>query len=260
MFDTHVHFDGLAKNSGIDDVIAAAQAAGVTQMLAVGGAPEANEFAISVACEFQDSIRAAIGYDRNCATSPDACSSDALKQQAAQNAGLIVAIGEIGLDYHYLPETAGAQESLLEEMLALARELALPVIIHSREAEEQTIALLSDHAKNWKGATDRIGVLHCFTGSDSFAMQVLDLGFHISFSGIVTFKKADALRLVAAAIPDNRLLIETDSPYLAPIPHRGKRNEPAFAKYVAKTLATLRNCSLDTVATLTTNNARHLFF
>jgi TatD DNase family protein len=133
------------------------------------------------------------------------------------------------------------------------------VVVHSREADEATLAELREHAQAWRGEPGRAGVLHCFAGDEAFARQLLDLGFHISFSGIVTFRNADALRAVARLVPDDRLLIETDTPLLAPVPVRGKRNEPAFLPHVAAKLAGVRGCSVERIAEITTANAEWLF-
>jgi TatD DNase family protein len=171
----------------------------------------------------------------------------------------IVALGEIGLDFHYSADTAKSQVELFEAELSLSRKLRMPVVVHSREATDETLESLSSHAAQWKGPTDCIGVLHCFTGDVPFARRLLDLGFHISFSGIVTFNKAGSLREVVPVVPDDRLLIETDTPYLAPVPHRGKRNEPAYVVDVAARVAELRGCSLEEVGELTAANAKRLF-
>jgi len=169
------------------------------------------------------------------------------------------AIGETGLDFHYSPDTADAQQALMRAQLSLAAELALPVVVHSRDAEAHTLEILGEHARRWSGPSDRIGVLHCFTGSEPFAKALVELGYHVSFSGIVTFKNAGDLRDVARGIPDDRLLIETDTPYLAPVPYRGKRNEPAYLVHVAEMLAELRGCPVEELAALTTANASALF-
>jgi TatD DNase family protein len=133
------------------------------------------------------------------------------------------------------------------------------VVVHTRDADEDTAAILKDYANDWRGNPVRLGVLHCFTRDTAFAREVLDLGLMVSFSGIITFANADPLREVAKYVPDDRLLIETDSPYLAPVPMRGNRNEPSFVVHVAKQLAELRGCSLDFMANLTARNARTLF-
>ena len=243
-FDSHVHFtDG-------DDaaaLVGRARAAGVDRLLAVGGCAETNESALAAARQFGPDVRAAVGYDRDQVGQP------------AGAAGRAAAIGEIGLDYHYSPESAGAQKVLFAEQLALARDLELPVIVHSREAEADIASLLERHAAAWHGPVDRLGAVHCFTGGPEFARQICDLGYYVGFSGIITFRNADAVRDAARAVPGNRLLIETDSPYLAPVPHRGKRNEPAYLVHVAAKLAEVRGMTVDEIAELTSRNAERLF-
>jgi TatD DNase family protein len=144
-------------------------------------------------------------------------------------------------------------------MLELARKYQLPVIVHSREADDDTMALLQEHVRRWCGDPGRIGVLHCFTGIVGFARKLLDMGLMISFSGIVTFKNANNLRAVARDVPEDRLLIETDTPYLAPVPHRGKSNEPAYVVHVAEILAKIRKDTIERIAHSTARNAERLF-
>ena len=155
-----------------------------------------------------------------------------------------------------LPETADAQCALFAAQLRLADEWALPVVIHTREADEATLRVLDETP--WRGNRLR-GVIHCFTGDKNFARQLLDRQMAISFSGIVTFRNADRLRESAAFVPDERLLIETDTPFLAPLPRRGQRNEPAFVTHVAACLAEVRKTTVGRVAELTSRNARKLF-
>lgn len=255
-FDTHVHFDGLGTREEVDACLARAQTAGVTGMIAVGGSPEANAYALDIAGRCSGTTSAAVGYDRYCATRElPMAALDAL----LANRERVAAVGEVGLDFHYEPETRARQVSLFQQMLDRARHHQLPVIVHSRESDEDTLAVLTEHVNLWKGPSDRLGVLHSFTGGEAFARRVLDLGMHISFSGILTFRNADRLRETAKMVPDDRLLIETDSPYLAPVPLRGRKNEPAFVRHVAEALALVRGCSLERVAELTTANACRLF-
>lgn len=267
-FDSHVHFDGLESSGGLDAVVARAEEVGVKRMIAVGGSLEANKFAITAAARFPETVRAAIGYDRDQArellSRAEGIQSVVflLKSDIARlsdQGTAVAAIGEIGLDFHYSPDTAEAQVELFREQLRLARQLDLPVIVHSREADEQTITELRMHWEIWFGPDERIGVLHCFTGGREFAQKILDLNFYISFSGIITFHAASELREAARVVPDDQLLIETDSPYLAPVPHRGKSNEPAYVRYVAETLAEVRGCDVERIAELTAENAERLF-
>ncbi|HCH69620.1 MAG TPA: metal-dependent hydrolase [Colwellia sp.] len=166
----------------------------------------------------------------------------------------VIAIGETGLDYHYAPETKTLQLDSFKKHIMVAKELNKPLIIHTREAQEDTLAMLRS-----EGADEVGGILHCFTETWEMAKQAIDLGFYISFSGIVTFKNAGALREVAKLVPDDRFLIETDAPYLAPVPHRGKENQPAYVVEVAKNLASIRGQSVETIAKLSTDNFNRLF-
>jgi TatD DNase family protein len=263
-FDSHVHFAQADGEHGAAALIERARAAGVGRMIAVGGSPQGNHHAVEVARGHPREVAAAIGFDRDQAGGLFG-SAGGIDAAMAELKALIraapapVAIGEIGLDFHYHPETTQAQVELFARQLALARELKLPAIVHSREADEPTIVALQAHAGEWNGPPDAIGVLHCFTGTEAFARRLLEIGCHISFSGIVTFRNADALRAVARMVPDDRLLIETDTPYLAPVPRRGRRNEPAFLPHVAAKLAEVRGCSVERIANLTTANAERLF-
>lgn len=235
-----------------------ARAAGVEQLVAVGCDLDTNAAALRVTAAYPHRVKAAVAYDRSLAGS-DARVEDIRALIHAAPAGHVAAIGEIGLDFYYSPETADPQQDLMDSQLALARDLRLPVIVHSRQADAETLALLAAHAKAWSGAPDRIGVLHCFTGEEPFARNLIALGFMISFSGIVTFRNADSLRAVAKAIPKDRLLIETDAPYLTPVPHRGKPNEPCYLPAVAALMARIHGFTVEDVAKITCANARRLF-
>ncbi len=255
LVDTHVHFDVFHGAGEVEAVLARARAAGVRRFVAMGGAPEGNTLAADCAGKYPGEIFFAAGFDRYLATEP---------REPAGLATLLdrpgaVAVGEIGLDYHYSPETRDAQRALFAEMLALARTRRLPVVVHSREAEDDTIAMLQEHAAAWPGEPGRLGVLHCFTGGPEFARRVVDVGLYVSFSGITSFRNADSIRAAALLVPADRLLVETDSPYLAPIPHRGERNEPAFVVDVARALAAARGAALEEIARQTTMNAELLF-
>ena len=258
LIDTHAHFRSALTPGECDGLVARAQAAGVAGILAVGCEPDANAAALGMAARFPGVVRAAVAYDRSLATAGKEVSEIARMIREAPE-GHLVAIGEIGLDFHYEPETAEAQQRLMKQQLELARDTGLPVIIHSREADGATLDLLAEHAANWRGDRRRTGVLHCFTGSAEMARDLMDLGFMISFSGIVTFRNADALRQVARSIPAEWLLVETDSPYLTPVPHRGVPNEPGFLPATAAVLAKERGVAVDELAACTTANARHLF-
>lgn len=228
LFDTHAHFEGTPEETAA--AVARAQAAGVTRVMAVGGSETLNRGTEGFNWR-------AIGWDRE---------QIGRDLPPLDYAG-VAAVGEIGLDYHYSPETQKAQRELFATQLALARQLDLPVVIHTREADDDTLGLLREIPSR--------GVIHCFTGSPDFCRALLDLGFMISISGIVTFRAAENVRASARVIPDDRLLIETDSPFLTPVPLRGQVNEPAFLVHTAKFLAELRGMPLADFASLTTANA-----
>ena len=247
LYDTHCHFE-RADPTEIAAILTRAKAAGVERLMAVGGSPALNEsaaLAVDVAAEalVAPKVRCAIGFDREQINKHRLCASVplCLNQKAW---------GEIGLDYHYSPETREAQLKLFAEQLEEAKRRDLPVVIHTREAADDTIALLREIPSR--------GIIHCFTGTTDEAKAYLDLGFFISISGIVTFKPADNVREAALVIPDDRILIETDSPFLAPVPMRGNPNEPAFIKHTCEFLAKLRGVSSEDFAELTFANAERV--
>lgn len=253
--DSHVHFDRFVKDGSFSEILENAQQAELHEMIAIGGTADANELSLKLAGDYPGRIFGCAGYDRDEAEKE--LDFAALRSIVANP--LVKAVGETGLDYYYTADTAKEQQALFNENLALAVEFEKPVVVHSRDADEDTIALLEEYAAAWKGGDGRLGVLHCFTRDTRFARQVLDLGLMISFSGIVTFANADALREVVSYVPNDRLLIETDSPYLAPVPMRGNRCEPAFVVHTAEKLAELKGIPLESIADLTTKNARSLF-
>ncbi len=256
IFDTHAHFDEAAALDGAAGWMERAETAGVTQVLAVGGSDEANRTALEMAARWPGRVRAAVGFDRGELEAPQ--NWDAADE--ALRTGAAVAVGETGLDYHYQPESAPTQRDLFARNLDLAVRHARPVVVHSREAEADTLALLETFVGRLEGLRrEAPGVLHCFTGGLEFAQALVGLGFHISFSGILTFRNAEALRDVATALPRDRVLVETDAPYLAPVPFRGKPNEPAHTAHVVACLADLWNLSPEATAALTAANAERLF-
>ncbi len=240
LFDTHCHFESDNREE-ICAILRRAKEAGVDSVMAVGGSEALNRSAIlalAVGARY-----CALGYDR------EQINVSPLPIIAADRPSQI-AWGEIGLDYYYSSETRQAQLSLFESQLEIARQRDLPVVIHTREADDDTLALL-------RSVPSR-GIIHCYTGTPEAARKYLDLGFYISISGIVTFRRADNVRETARMIPDDRILIETDSPFLAPIPMRGKPNEPAFLRYTCEFLAQLRNKSVEEFAELTYCNAERI--
>lgn len=267
-YDSHVHFRAVSGEGSAAELIPRAVAAGVTRMVAVGGDCELNKVAVDVMRLHPEHVSAAVGYDRGEAqrlgteAGGIAEGVDRLRyiiDQIGETGLRVAAVGEIGLDFHYEPDSADTQEALLRAQLELARTVALPVIVHSRDAQERTLAALSDHAGVWPDADRPPGVLHCFTGDRPFAEALIELGYLVSFSGIVTFRNADPLRDVARVLPLDGLLVETDTPYLAPAPHRGKSNEPAFVADVVGCLADVRGEPVETVARATADNAERLF-
>lgn len=254
LIDTHVHY-GELSNDEISELLQTAHAQNVTQTIAVASCLKTSERAVELAEAFPQQIFAAVGIDRDQATQFTNDEISGLTPLAKNS----VAIGECGLDYCYAPETATQQKKLFEAMLALADQTQLPTIVHTRDSDEDTLAILKDHINTRKGGLDCPGVIHCFTREKTIARKCLDLGFYLSFSGILTFRNADMLRDVAKYVPLDRILIETDSPYLAPIPHRGKTNQPAFVVEVAKQLAETLDLPLEKIAEITTQNAQSLF-
>jgi TatD DNase family protein len=254
--DSHAHIDGPEFDEDRPDVVKRALDAGVAAILNVGtGDPHSGalERAVELSATFPE-VLTAIGTHPHDARLYDDAAEKRIKDLIGSNSS-IVAWGEIGLDFHYDNSPREVQIEVFRRQLRAARELNLPVIIHTREAEDETIEILTEE---W-GGSNRPGIMHCFSGSIDLATNAVKLGFLISFSGIVTFKKADGLREVAGAMPLESLLIETDCPFLAPVPHRGKRNEPAFVLEVAKCLADLRSVALEEMAELTTANFKRVF-
>ncbi|MDG3087631.1 YchF/TatD family DNA exonuclease [Vibrio hannami] len=250
--DSHCHLDKLdyeELHHDISDVINKANEARVTEILSVGVTLDAFPEMIKMITPF-DNVYASCGVHPLDVESPFAL--DEFHHFAKHSK--VVAIGETGLDYHYKPETADLQRLRFEQQVSLAVEVDKPLIIHTREAREDTLAILRN------GHTEKCGgVIHCFTEDMAFAESAMELGFYISVSGIVTFRQATELKEVVKALPLERLLIETDSPYLAPVPHRGKQNQPAYVVEVAQYIAQLKGISLTEVATTTTQNFRDLF-
>ena len=241
IFDSHCHFE-RADAAEIAAILARAKAAGVEAILAVGGSESLNASALLAARTASGNqelprVSAACGLDRD----------QIGKAASTAVAPSIRALGEIGLDYHYSPETRKAQLDLFRSQLDLAAKASLPVVIHTREADDDTLGALREIPSR--------GIIHCFTGSPDFCRELLDLGFYVSISGIVTFRAADNVRESALVVPGDRLLVETDSPFLAPVPMRGKANEPAFIVHTVEFLAKLRGTDAETLADQTFRNA-----
>lgn len=254
--DSHAHIDGPEYDSDRDEVIQRARDAGVNAILNVGtGDPHSGslERAVGLAENYPD-IYAAVGvhpHDARLFDDEAEVRIEAIVKRSAR----VIAWGEIGLDYHYDNSPREVQQRVFRRQLQLAGECSLPVIIHTREADEDTIEILrSSYGQNTRG-----GIMHCFGGSLELAQTAIELGFLISFSGNVTFRKADEIRTVAAQLPLNKLLIETDCPYLTPVPFRGRRNEPARVVEVARALATLHNIEVEELGRVTSRTFREFF-
>lgn len=257
MIDSHCHLADDAFADDVEEVIARAREAGLTHalcVLAAGNAVEAER--AERLTTLWPTLRTSIGVHPHQAGSFAERESEAAEvvRRAISGSPATRAIGEIGLDYHYDFAPREVQQKVFREQVKLARDLAFPIIVHTREAETDTLAILKEEAREGLH-----GVLHCFTGTRSLAEQGLLLGLHVSFAGIVTFPRASELREIVALIPDDRLLCETDCPYLAPVPHRGKRNEPAWVVRVAETLAEIRGASFSGLRDRITSNFLALF-
>jgi TatD DNase family protein len=255
LVDSHCHVAEPEFDPDRAAVLARAAENGVTTLVCVGatGAVEGNAPAVALAGRHGAvEIVATVGIHPHNAASGDDAAFATLERFAA--APGVVAIGETGLDFHYDFSPRPAQLAAFARSIALARRVGLPVVVHVREAHVEAADVLRA-----EGAAEVGGVIHCFTGDAEDAARYLDLGLHISVSGIVTFKNADALRDAVRRMPADRLLVETDAPYLAPVPHRGRRNEPAWVRVVAETVATVRGQEFAAIALTTTTNARRLF-
>jgi TatD DNase family protein len=255
LFDTHTHLDDARYQDDRDAMVERAHAAGVDACVTIGCDLTTSRSAVALA-DCYPTVYASIGVHPHEVKHISDGWYDEFRRLAKHTK--VVAYGEIGLDYHYNHSDPEEQRERFREQIQLAHELRLPVIIHTREAQEDTIAILKEER-----AQDIGGVFHCFSGDAWLAKRALELGFYVSFSGILTFQNATILREIAKTVPLDRLLIETDCPYLTPVPHRGKRNEPAFVALVAQQLALLRDdepeMSVETIGELTTSNAKRLF-
>src|SRR5262245_45376421 len=254
--DSHCHIDGPEYDSDREDVITRAREAGVSMMLNVGtGDPHSGAFERAVKlADTRKEVYAAVGVHPHDAKLFDEAAETRLVDLVTKSER-VVAWGEIGLDYHYDHSPRDVQREVFGRQLKIARRLNLPVVIHSREADDDTIRILSEELNGY----ERAGVMHCFGGGLQMARSALELGFYISFAGNLTFKRAEDLRDVAGQMPLDRLLVETDCPYLTPVPFRGKRNEPARVVETARCLASLHGRDLSDVGRVTSENFKKLF-
>lgn len=248
LFDTHAHLDFPKLAEEREALLKRARDAGVERIVTIGASDglDSNYRALEIARQY-DHIRCTAGIHPHDAS---VCDDDVFATIADDFAELdeVVAIGEMGLDYHYDNSPREKQRQVFRRFLGLARDVDKPVVIHTREAEEDTMQILEE-------AGNTRGILHCFAGSPELAEFGLDIGFHISFSGIATFGSAQELRDIAANVPDDKILVETDAPFLAPGPKRGKTNEPAFVRHTAEVIAEARDQSLNELAEQSYKNA-----
>lgn len=251
--DSHCHLDALdytTLHKDVADVLAKAQAQGVKHLLAVGVSLGRYEKAYPLLRAF-DAISLACGV-HPLDIDDDPFDGERLRHLASDEK--VIALGEMGLDYYYSEQNKAEQQRVFAEQIAIANALQKPIIVHTRQARDDTLAILKENQADKCG-----GLIHCFTENWEMAKAVLDLGFYISISGVVTFKNAEDLRDVVRKIPSDRLLVETDSPYLAPVPFRGKQNQPAYTRQVCEYIATLKGIAVTEFARITTENFERLF-
>lgn len=250
LIDTHAHLNSEKYLENVEEVIERARRACVKKIVVVGFDRETNAKAIMLA-EQHENIFAVVGWHPVDAIE---CTSEDLKEIEKQ-AGheKVVAIGEIGLDYYWDKSPKDVQEKVFREQIRLAKRVGLPIVIHNRDATADLLKVMED-----EGASEVGGIMHCFSGSVETALKCIVMNFYISFAGPVTFKNAKQPKEVALAVPLEKMLIETDCPYLAPHPHRGKQNEPAYVKLIAEEIASIKGCTYEEVATSTTENAEKI--
>lgn len=251
IFDSHTHLNAIQFNEDIPETMARAKELGVSRMAVVGFDTASIDKSLALSQEYSE-IYSIIGWHPTEAGSYTPIIEAQIQENLTKPK--VVALGEIGLDYHWMEDPKEVQERVFRRQIAVAKEMSLPISIHTREALEDTYRILKDEKVHTIG-----GIMHSFSGDEEWAKRFLDLGMHISFSGVVTFKKALDVQHAAASVPLDRLLVETDAPYLAPVPYRGKRNEPGYTRYVVEKIAELRSRSFTEIAQQTYQNANALF-
>jgi len=257
VIDTHCHINFEAYDEDRPQVIERAALAGVTLIINPGVDVESSREGVALAAQYEG-IYAAVGLHPNSTADWDESQLDIFAALAGESK--VVAIGEIGLDYYWDKSPKEKQFAAFEAQLALASRLELPVIIHNREASEGVIAILEKWAADLPDSLkNRPGVLHSFSAPAAIAQRALDAGFYLGFTGPITYKNADDLRRIATNVPLDRIVVETDGPFLTPMPYRGKRNEPAYIPYMVERLAALKQISDEEMARATTENAERLF-
>lgn len=253
LVDSHCHLDYLEKDGDLEEVVGRARRAGVGRMVTICTKLSEFERVKDIAARYDD-VSCSVGVHPHEAGAEGVEGPEKLIELAGDP--LVVGIGETGLDYFYEHSPRAAQAVSFRAHIQAARSTGLPLIVHARDADDDTVALLRE--EHDEGGPFP-GVIHCFTAGPGLARAALDLGLYISLAGIVTFKKADELRETVSEVPLERLLIETDSPYLAPMPNRGKRNEPAFVVHTAAKLAEIKSVSVEQLAATTSENFFRLF-
>lgn len=251
LVDTHAHLNDGRFRQDLPAVLQRATAAGVRAIINVGFNLDSSRGGVKLAGRHAQ-VHAAVGFHPH--EAKDFSPTALAELRSIATSEKVVAIGEIGLDFYHNHSPAAAQRTAFVGQLRLARELNLPVIIHDRDAHRDVLTILLEEGLPAAG-----GVMHCFSGDTAFAEQCLEIGLYLSLAGPVTFKQAEILAEVARQVPSDRLLVETDAPYLAPVPFRGKRNEPAYVSFIVQRIAGLRAEKPETVARVTSENARRLF-
>lgn len=251
IFDTHTHLNVEQFAQDIPEVLERAEKLGVTEMAVVGFDEPTIEKSLELSQKYQQ-IYSIIGWHPTEAGSYTPLIEKQLQEKLVLPK--VVALGEIGLDYHWMEDPKEVQENVFRRQMAISREMNLPISIHTREALEDTYRILKSEKVHLTG-----GIMHSFSGDAEWAKRFLDLGMHLSFSGVVTFKKALDVQEACLVVPDDKLLVETDAPYLAPVPYRGKRNETGYTRYVVEKVAELRQSSVEQIAEITRANAYDLF-
>lgn len=251
MIDTHAHLNDSKFEHDLDDVICRAAEAGVSRIVVCGYDIPSSVQAVETASRCE-SVYASVGVHPHDATRFDDESAGRIVELS--RVAKVIAVGEIGLDFHYDFSPRDDQVRAFEAQISLAGELGLPIIVHSRESNPEALQVLRASASNIVGC-----VFHCFSGDEAFAREVLDAGFYIGVDGPVTYRASGKLRRVVEMCPIDRLLVETDCPYLSPVPHRGKRNEPAFVRYVLEECARVKGMTFEQIEQITDHNVRTLF-
>ena len=250
LFDTHVHLNSHLYKEDLEEVIQRGIEAGVTRLAVIGFDEPSNARAIQLS-EAYECIYAVVGIHPSDARSATAASWPLLREQLKHPK--VVALGECGFDYYHDTSFNDIQHQVFKKQLEIAKEMHMPIVVHMRDSVEDTYDMLHEHG------TGLTGVIHCYSGDIHMMHQFLDLGFYIGLDGPVTFKNAHGVHEVAKAVPMDRLVIETDGPYLTPAPYRGKRNEPAYVSYVAKKIAELKGISYEEVCKMTTENGLKMY-